>query len=115
MNNWDFFGLGTDRTQLIIAGALGGLVRWLTLRDHWSDGIIAIIVGALCATFVSPLALPALTPLLGNVGMPPESVNGFSGFLIGVGGISVSGLLLDVWRLRRKMLRATPPNEGKSE
>jgi len=106
MSNWDFFGLGTDRTQLIIAGALGGLVRWLTLRDHWSDGVIAIAVGAICATFVSPLALPALTPFLGAVGMPPESVNGFSGFLIGVGGISVSGLLLDVWRLRRKMLKA---------
>jgi hypothetical protein len=102
-NDWDFL-FGTDKTQLVVAGALGGLVRWLTLRDHWIDGLIAIIVGAICAAFISPLALPALSPFLGQIGMPPESVNGFSGFLIGVGGISVSGLLLDVWRLRRKMI-----------
>lgn len=115
MSNWDFLGLGSDRTQLVVAGALGGLVRWLTLRDHWSDGVIAIIVGALCAAFVSPLALPALTPFLGSVGMPPDSVTGFSGFIVGVGGISVSGLLLDAWRLRRKMLKADAPQGGPQE
>ena len=103
--SFDFLGLGIDKTQLIIAGALGGLVRWLTLRDHWVDGLISIIVGAIVSLFLSPLALPAMTPFLGNIGMPPESVTGLSGFLMGIGGITASGFVIDVWRARRRMLK----------
>ena len=105
MMSFDFLGLGIDKTQLIIAGALGGLVRWLTLRDHWADGLISIIVGAISSLYLSPLALPALTPFLGNLGMPPESVTGLSGFLLGIGGITASGFFIDVWRARRRFLK----------
>lgn len=100
----DFFGIGTDKSQLLLAGALGGMVRWLTLRSHWSDGLIAIVVGAICALYVSPLALPAMTPFLGNLGVPAESSSGLAGFLIGLGGITVSGLIMDIWRARRKLV-----------
>lgn len=103
--NFDIFGLGLEKTQLVVAGALGGLVRWLTLRDHWVDGLISVIVGAICSLYLSPIALPALTPVLGNVGMPAESVTGLSGFLVGIGGITASGFFIDLWRARRRMLR----------
>lgn len=101
----DFSWLTGDKAQLIIAGALGGVVRWLTLRDHWSDGLIAVVVGAICAAYLSPLALPALAPMLAGVGIAHDSANSLSGFLIGIGGITVTGLIMDVWRLRKRMLR----------
>lgn len=94
---------GWDKWQLLIAGALGGVVRWLTLRDHWTDGLISIVVGAICAVYISPLALPALVPTLGNIGVSSDSVGSLSGFLIGIGGITVSGLIMDLWRARRKL------------
>lgn len=97
----DWFG--GDKGQLLLAGALGGVVRWLTLRSHWSDGLISIVVGAICALYVSPLALPSLIPWLGNIGVPADSVGGLSGFLIGIGGITFSGFIMDLWRARRKM------------
>lgn len=39
--------LPSDKFQLLVAGALGGVVRWMTLSDHWTDGLILMVVGAL--------------------------------------------------------------------
>ncbi len=113
--NFDFLGLGADKAQLIVAGALGGLVRWLTLRDHWVDGVVSILVGALSAMYIAPLAVPSLIPVLGNINVAPENVGGLSGFLIGIGGITVSGFFIDAWRLRRRMVKdaAGPGGEQK--
>jgi hypothetical protein len=109
--NFDFLGLGADKAQLILAGALGGIVRWMTLRDHWKDGLISMFVGALSAMYLAPLAIPTLVPLLGNINVAPENVGGLSGFLLGIGGITVSGFFIDAWRLRRRMLRDQKASE----
>ena len=94
-----------DKGQLAIAGALGGVVRLLTLRERlWPDGAISVIVGCLCALYLGPLAIPSLEPILGKLIVDPISRGTFSGFLIGVGGLSVSGFLIDVWRARRKFI-----------
>lgn len=103
MLNW--LGLSDKTLPLVIAGALGGVVRWLTLRDHWTDGVISIVVGAICALYASPLVLPALTPMLGAIQIPPDSVSGLSGFLIGVGGISISSFFISIIRDRTGLLK----------
>lgn len=100
----DFGWLSGDKGQLLLSGALGGVVRWLTLRDKWQDGLISIIVGAICSLYISPLAIPALQPLLGSISVAPESVHSLSGFIIGIGGITVSGMVMDVWRARKKII-----------
>lgn len=102
--NLDF--LEGDKAQLLIAGALGGIVRWMTLRDHWTDGMVSMIVGGLSAMYLAPLAVPALIPVLGNIKVAPENVGPLSGFLLGIGGITVSGFVIDSWRLRRKLINA---------
>ena len=95
--------LAGDKGQLAIAGALGGLVRWLTLREHWRDGLVSRVVGGICAVFLAPLALPAIEPILGKI-IADEAARGtLSGFIIGIGGIVVAGFVIDIWKaLRRK-------------
>lgn len=91
-----------ERGQVILAGAAGGLVRWLTLRSRPLDGFIAVVVGAISAVYLGPLAEPAVDALLGQVIIDESSRGAFSGFIIGLGGITVAGFVMDFWQARRK-------------
>lgn len=91
-----------EKGQIALAGAAGGLVRWLTLRSRPLDGVIAIVVGALSALYLGPLAEPAINALLGNVIVEESSRGAFSGFILGLGGISVTGFVMDFWAEKRK-------------
>jgi len=99
--NWLFSPLG----KLAIAGALGGVVRWLTLKQPPLDGLISVFVGAICALYVGPAIVPLLRPVVDFAGVDADAMRGLSGFLVGIGGILVSGFLIDLWQLRRKMLK----------
>jgi hypothetical protein len=101
--DWMF---GAD-ARLLLAGALGGAVNWLTRKTSWRDGVGQIVVGAICALYLSPLAIPALTPALGAIIGTPAELARLSAFVIGVGGVSVSGFVLDVWHWRRRRLTTT--------
>lgn len=84
-----------EKAQVILAGAAGGVVRWLTLRQNWKDGMVAIIVGAICATYISPLAFPILDPMLKVVISDFVQRATFAGFIVGLGGIGLAGFILD--------------------
>ena len=92
--------LWSDVGRAALAGAAGGVVRWVTLRDNWREGLTGLAVGSLCAIYLGPLAQPILEPVIGAIA-PDGDVNGFSSFIIGLGGISISGFILDIIRLRR--------------
>jgi hypothetical protein len=94
-----------DHGAVAVAGAAGGIVRWLTLRENWRDGIISVVIGALCAVYLEPLALPALEPILGKVISNPAKLSNLSAFLVGIGGIAVSGFVIDIWTARRRQIR----------
>lgn len=94
----------TDAGRAVVAGAAGGLVRWLTLQERPRDGIASIIVGALCALYLGPLAVPIFEPVVGKIVTRPDQAVGFASFLIGMGGLSVSAIVIQVWRLRRANL-----------
>jgi len=32
----------TDQAKTALAGAAGGIVRWVTLRERWQDGVASI-------------------------------------------------------------------------
>jgi len=91
-----------DKPQIAIAGALGGMVRWMTLRDNWRDGLIAIAVGAICAVYLSPLAYPIIDVVLRNIIVDAQARTLLSGFMVGIGGIGVVGFVMDLWKARRK-------------
>jgi hypothetical protein len=110
--NFDLSFLATASGKLMIAGALGGVVRWLTLREGWRDGLASIIVGGITAVFVGPAAHTILRPIVDLAGVEPDAANSLGGFLIGVGGILVSGFFIDLWRARSRMLKSTQKGEG---
>ncbi len=92
--------LFSDAGKAAIAGAAGGLVRWVTLRDDWREGLTGLLVGSLCAIYLGPLAEPLLDPVIGKIA-PGDGAAGFASFVIGLGGISIAGFILDIIKARR--------------
>lgn len=77
------------------------MVRWVTLRENWRDGSVSLLVGAICAVYLGPLVQPILDPVIGKLA-PGGDAAGFASFCVGIGGMSISGLLIDVFRARRR-------------
>lgn len=105
--------LSTETGKLAIAGVAGAMVRWVTLRNNWKEGLSALVVGGICATYVGPLMAPLMEPLIGAVA-PDGDTTGFSAFVVGLGGISISGMLIDIINARRSKLNAQENQEEKS-
>ena len=93
--------------RLAIAGALGGAVNWMTRKAPWRDGVTQILVGSICAVYVTPAVNPTIQSYVGGLVATPEQLERLSSFAIGVGGVTVSGLIIDLWTRRRAMLRGT--------
>lgn len=89
--------LQTEPGKAALAGAAGGLVRWLTLREHPRDGMVSLLVGAICAVYLGPIAEPLLEPLVGAIA-PQRDGGGFAAFVTGLGGIGLTGMLIDTLR-----------------
>lgn len=99
-NNMDFLAwMTTDAGKAALAGALGGLVRWLTLRERWQDGAMSLIVGSICALYLGPLVEPILEPVIGKIA-PDGDADGFAAFVVGLGGISIASVLIEIFRAR---------------
>ncbi len=89
--------LQTDMGAAAMAGAAGGLVRWLTLREHWRDGVVSLVVGSLCALYLGPLVEPMLVPIIGKIAAQGDA-KGFSSFVVGLGGIGIAGFVIETLR-----------------
>jgi uncharacterized membrane protein YjjP (DUF1212 family) len=89
-NGWHWM----DAVPAAVAGAAGGLVRALTLKTGVIDTAIAVVVGALCSVYIGPAA----NPLIEKMGFDPTQSEHLAGFAIGLGGIAVTGLIVDGWR-----------------
>lgn len=110
MERNDFLGwIFSEPGKAALAGAAGGIVRWLTLRPSWREGLATLVVGAICAIYAGPVALPIVEASIGKA-LPGGDMAGLSSFLVGIGGISLSGLLLDIFDRRRASVR-----EGKDD
>lgn len=95
----------TPEVQQAIAGAAGGLVRTLTLRDNWREGAANLVVGAICAVYLPPLALSFLAAPLGKLEVPAAMVGNLSAFIMGLGGMTVAGFILDVIKAKRASIK----------
>lgn len=97
---------GEEWWRLPVAGALGGVVRALTLRLAWAEAAAAVAIGGICATYLTPLAIPLLASALGfdDVATSVERVSA-AAFSIGLGGVAFAGLILDVFSAARRKQR----------
>lgn len=86
--------------QAALAGAAGGFVRALTLREKLQEGVASLIVGAFCAIYAAPLTLGVIGPVLRSL-IKPDALDGFCAFATGVCGMAVVGFLLDMWKFYR--------------
>lgn len=91
-----------DGVAASVAGVLGGTVRWMTLRSDWKTGMIGLAVGGISSIYLSPLVRPMLSPLLNMVTDDYNQSVGFTGFIVGLGGITITGLVMDMISSRRK-------------
>lgn len=97
--------------QAPLAGALGGVVRALTLRLPIVEALSSIVVGSICAVYLGPLAEPLISKLFGTLVVDDTSRVGLAGFVIGLGGIAASGVVMDLWKGLRAKQRQSRRNE----
>lgn len=112
MANWFLDLIGPEKASTVLAGALGGVVRWITLKERISDGIASIAAGAICAVYLGPVIQPAITPLIGSFVLDEAARVSSGGFVLGLGGITVAGFLIDFlksWAKRSVEKSASPP------
>lgn len=104
--------LFSDTAAAMVAGAAGGLVRWITLGETWREGVGSLIVGGLCALYLGPLAVPILEPVIGMIA-PGRDPLGFSSFVVGLMGIGLSGFVIEALRIARS--RALSKDAGPAD
>ena len=97
----------SDAGAMAMAGAAGGLVRWLTLRESWKEGLLSLVVGTICALYLGPLVEPMLAPFVGRIA-PGQDALGFSSFVVGLGGIGFAGFVIEAMRAWRRSRREAP-------
>lgn len=107
----DFYSV--DAAKAALAGAAGGVVRWITLRQSAREGFGAILVGSLGALYAGPIVQPILEPVIGQIAPGGDSA-GFAAFIVGIGGIGIFGWLIDVVSVKPKSKENANAKEDES-
>ncbi|MTH79408.1 hypothetical protein [Paracoccus aestuariivivens] len=77
-----------------LAGAAGGLVRWLmSERKKMRDGVVSIVAGMLMARYATPLMMALLEKYFGSM---TGDVQGTAGFAAGIVGMSLAKFFMGI-------------------
>jgi hypothetical protein len=85
-----------------VAGALGGIVRWIRLKEPWREGLLSVFAGAIIARYLYPFTLFMLDPALKIMADDPGARIGMAGFITGVMGMILVGLIIDFTKAKLK-------------
>lgn len=89
-----------------VAGAAGGVVRTLTPPHGKPWEIIPnVVIGALCAVYLGPVALGMLQSLTGVE--ITEQGNNLGAFLVGLFGMTLTGFMIDALKIAREKRQET--------
>ena len=110
-----FSALRGETAQLGVAGVAGAIAASLTEWNGFVELIRKIIVGALCAIYLSDLAVPLLAFLLPAIGIEEGASVRLGGFIMGIVGIIFIEFIIHIMRLRRDALSDKGETEGGSD
>jgi hypothetical protein len=96
-----------------LAGFFGAVLRWLTLRSDWRTGMIGLAAGPIAAIYLSPIAEPLFSPVLSVVNLDTFQRGSLVGCIVGIIGVALPGLVIDIIAARRKKLDADSDQAGK--
>lgn len=89
-------GGAVSEIKVVVAGALGGVVRWRALHESPIQGISSVIIGAISAIYLGPIIVPFFQLFISNFIVDPVSQQTFAGFVIGLTGTTLVGFVIDV-------------------
>lgn len=97
--------LATEAGRAVIAGAAGGLYRWMmSERRRLRDGVVAVMSGALSASYLGPVVL-ALLRKAGLTLTDGPDLYLTAGFLSGLAGMSLAKLAVAIMEAQARRLR----------
>lgn len=109
MSFWEW--LASEKGELLTAATAGGVVSAAMDWTGFIPAVRKIVVGAISAYFLSPLAIPFVGWILDGISVPEDKALGMSGFIMGVIGIVVIDTLIRAAQIKLGSLqtKATPP------
>lgn len=98
----------------LLAGAAGGIVRSLTRPGaSWRVTLATSVVGAIVAGYGTPIGARYAGHYLASPDLPIASVEGLTGFLLGLIGMSLCEALIRRARTWKDGLPPLPPGAAK--
>lgn len=92
--------------RVVIAGAAGGLIRWIMdERRRWRDGIVAVTTGAIFAKYGTPLGIILLNNWFGPLDAGNDQIRDSAAFAMGIGGMTVGKLIMAMFEKHAATLR----------
>lgn len=88
--------LSTAPGQILLAGLIGGIIRWLSPGSgDWRARLLSLVSGAATAWYLAP---PVSLFIAGLLGASPDNVQIVAGvaFFLGIGGISIVALIVEL-------------------
>lgn len=83
--------------QILLAGLIGGVLRWLTTEKGWRGGLASIFSGLAAAWYLGPPTAALVSDVFAVSPDNPQLVAGVA-FVVGIGGISIIALIVSVFR-----------------
>lgn len=93
--------LQSAKGELFQAGFAGAMVSAAMEWTGILPAVRKIVVGTLCAMYLSPITAPVFAWAFGGLSIPQENAVGVSGFLMGVVGIIFIEIVLKVFTFKR--------------
>lgn len=92
---------------MVLAGALGGVIRWWSAKDGWRVGLGNVVAGAITGTYLGPAFFLAIKPVADLTGMETADARLLGAHLSGVLGVTLYAFFADLVTARTAALKAT--------
>lgn len=90
---------------VVMSGLCGGVCRtFMEPGPIWPHAVGTVLTGLFVAAFLWPAGAPLVEPLVGRLDLAPPERAMFGGFMTGLMGVTLVGLILDFARARRRKL-----------